>query len=117
MKVLSISRTTLSGWILYLAGKDGDLLDNPSRLGLQELLNDVVAEGTSPNDGEFCVSRHELTLSAVCVKRQLRPSILYLHYLCHPHDVMLVKIIGSSAGYPWKMGMGIQFKVATRYLR
>ncbi len=72
----------ITGWALYLAGKDGDLFDNPSSLILQELLNDIVANATSPNDGKCCVSRHELTLSAaVCVTPQLGSSVLYLHYL------------------------------------
>jgi hypothetical protein len=54
--------------MLYLARKDDDLLDGSGSLVLQELLDDVVTEGTSPNDGEVCVSRHELTLlSGVCV--------------------------------------------------
>ena len=50
----------------YLAGKDDDLLDDPSSLVLQELLNDVDTEGTSPDDGEVGVSRHDLTLFVVC---------------------------------------------------
>jgi hypothetical protein len=32
------------------------------------LLNDVVTEGTSPNDGEVGIPRHESTLFVVCVK-------------------------------------------------
>ena len=55
------------GWILYLASKDDDLVDDPSSLVLQELLDDDVTEVTSPNDGEVFVSRHELTLlSGAC---------------------------------------------------
>jgi hypothetical protein len=30
------------------------------------LLNDVDTDGTGPNDGEVCITRHELTLIAVC---------------------------------------------------
>ena len=52
----------LIGWILYLAGKDDGLLDVSSSLVLEELLNDVATNVTSPSDGEFRVSRHELTL-------------------------------------------------------
>ena len=54
------------GWILYLAGKDDDLLDDTGNLVLQQLLNDVNTESTGPNDGKVCVSRHESTLFAVC---------------------------------------------------
>ena len=55
------------GWIHYLASKDDDLLDDSGSLVLQELPNDIDTEGTSPDDGEICVSGHELTLFAVCV--------------------------------------------------
>ncbi len=55
-----------TGWILYLSGKDDDFLDDPDSLVLQELLNDEVTEDTGPNDGEFCVSSHELPLFVVC---------------------------------------------------
>ena len=51
--------------MLYLAGKDGDLLDDTGSFVLQQLLNDVGTDGTGPNDGEVCVSRHELTLRCV----------------------------------------------------
>src|SRR6267154_6286868 len=54
------------GWILYLTSKDDDLLDGPGSLVLEELLNDVAADRTGTNDGEFHVSRHEVILSAVC---------------------------------------------------
>ena len=43
------------GLILYLASKDDDLLDDSGSFVLQELLNDVVTEGSSPNDGEVCI--------------------------------------------------------------
>jgi hypothetical protein len=67
-KLSHIAHNLIIGWVLYLAGKDNDLLDGPDSLVLQELLNDVVAECTSSNNGEVRVSRHELTLlSAVCV--------------------------------------------------
>ena len=55
-----ITYNLIIGWDTYLAGKDDDLLDDPGSLVLQELLNDEVAGGTGPNDGEFRVSRHEL---------------------------------------------------------
>jgi hypothetical protein len=42
--------------MLYLASKDDDFIDDPGNLVLQELLNDVFADGTSPNDGKVCVS-------------------------------------------------------------
>ena len=45
----------------YLAGKDDNFLDSSGSLVSQELLNDVDAEVTGPDDGEVCVSRHELT--------------------------------------------------------
>jgi hypothetical protein len=45
----------------YLAGKDDNLLDISGSLVFQELLNDVDTEGTGADDGEVCVSRHELT--------------------------------------------------------
>jgi hypothetical protein len=51
--------------LLYLSGKNGDLLDDPSCLFFQELLNDAVADSTCPNDSEFVISGHVLTLSAV----------------------------------------------------
>jgi hypothetical protein len=85
------SAISRSGCILYLAGKNNDLVDDPGSLVLQELLNDVVTDDTSPNDGEVCVSGHELTrLSCVCVI--LGPSVLYpllfilflIHLLSHP---------------------------------
>ena len=50
--VLSISRITIIGWILYLASKDDDIIDDPGSLVLQELLNDVFADGTGPDDGK-----------------------------------------------------------------
>ena len=51
----------------YLAGKDDDLLYCSGSLVFQELLNDVDPESTGPDDGEVCVSRHELTqVFAVC---------------------------------------------------
>lgn len=53
------------GRILYLSGKNGDLLDDPSSLFFQELLDDAVADSTCPNDSEFGISRHDLTLSTV----------------------------------------------------
>jgi hypothetical protein len=62
-------------WILYLAGKDNDLLDDSSSLVLEELLNDVATNGTCPSDGEVCISRHDLGLSAECVI--LEAMILY----------------------------------------
>jgi len=47
------------GQILYLTGKNDNLLDGPSSLVFQELLNDEVAEITGSDDGEVCISRHE----------------------------------------------------------
>jgi hypothetical protein len=57
--------TYTAWWIVYLAGKDDDRLDGPGSLVLQELLNNEGAEGTCTDDGEVCVSRHELTMFAV----------------------------------------------------
>lgn len=54
-----IMYSQIIGSILYLAGKNDNLLDGPSSLVFQELLNDEVAEVTGPNDGEVCISRHE----------------------------------------------------------
>ena len=54
-------------WTLYLTSKDDDLFDNPGSLVPEELLNDVDTDGTGPNDGEFCVSRHGSRLFVVCV--------------------------------------------------
>ena len=48
------------GQILYLASKDNDLLNDPGSLVLEELLDDVAADRTGPNDGEFRVSRHDI---------------------------------------------------------
>ena len=48
-------------------GKEDDLLDDTGSLILQELLNSVVSEGTSPKDGEVRISRHELTQYDMCV--------------------------------------------------
>ena len=55
------------GWIHHLMGKDNDLLDDAGSLVLEELLNDISANVTGPNDGEVRMSRHESTLSTVCV--------------------------------------------------
>jgi hypothetical protein len=66
-----VSYKSIIGYTLYLASKDDDLLDDSGSLILEELLNDVAADGTGPNDGEFGVSRHELILSTV--------SLLYPH--------------------------------------
>jgi hypothetical protein len=52
----------------YLAGKDDDLLHGSGSLVFQELLNDVDTESTGADDGEVCVSRHELTLVFVVCK-------------------------------------------------
>jgi hypothetical protein len=60
-------------WILHLSGEDDEFLDNSGSLVLQELLNDEITEGTGPNDGEFLVSSHKLTLFVVYVI--LRPII------------------------------------------
>ena len=54
-----IMNSLLIRWILYLAGKDDDLLDDSSSLVLEELLNDVATNFTCPNDGKDRVSRHE----------------------------------------------------------
>jgi hypothetical protein len=65
-------------WILYLAGKDDDLLDDASSFVLEELLNDVTTNGTCPSDGKDRVSRHglsKLTLFAVRV-------IFFLDHRC-----------------------------------
>jgi hypothetical protein len=77
-----ITFKAIIGRILYLAGKDDDLLYDPGSLVLKELLNDVVTEGTGPNNGEVCVSRHELpvTLSAACVSSGAF-GLLYLFFL------------------------------------
>ena len=63
--VLSISRITIIGWILYLASKDDDIIDDPGSLVLQELLNDVFADGTGPDDGKVLVTRHAETVLSV----------------------------------------------------
>ena len=57
-----ITYNGIIGWVVYLAGKDHDLLDRPGSLVFQELLNDEGANGTSTSDGEVCVSRHDLTM-------------------------------------------------------
>jgi hypothetical protein len=44
----------------YLAGEDDHILDDPGSLVLQELPNDVAADDTGPDNGEVCVSRHEI---------------------------------------------------------
>jgi hypothetical protein len=49
----------------YLTSKDDELFDDPGSLVLEELLNDVVADRTGANDGEFRVSRHEVILFAM----------------------------------------------------
>jgi hypothetical protein len=81
----SAHHVRLNYWIesiLYLTSKDDDLLDDPGSLFLEELLNDVVADGTGPNDGEFRVSRHEVMLSAVCaVFGSIASSYFALFYL------------------------------------
>ena len=46
--------------LLYLAGKDDDLLDDSISLVLEGLLNDVATNFTCPSDGKDRVSRHEL---------------------------------------------------------
>ena len=50
----------------YLASEDDDLFDDSGSLILEELLNDVVADRTCPNDSEFRVFRHEV-ISICCV--------------------------------------------------
>jgi len=40
-------------WIIYLAGKDDDLVDDSTSLVLKELLNDVTTNVTCPSDGEM----------------------------------------------------------------
>jgi hypothetical protein len=86
----------------YLAGKDDDLLDDSSSLVLKEVLNDVATNGTCPSDGKDRVSRHELTVSTVCVifsTQMLR--LLYLsffrgkYYLSH--IVILRKLLSELA--------------------
>jgi hypothetical protein len=62
---------------LYLAGKDDDLIDDPGSLVLQELLNDVVADGTGPSDGEVLVSRHELKMCVIFESIRALPSSIY----------------------------------------
>ncbi len=54
-----IMHNIIIGWILYLAGKDSNLLDGSNSLVLEELLNDEAAKVTGPDDGEVCVSRHD----------------------------------------------------------
>jgi hypothetical protein len=77
--------------MLYLAGKDDDLLDNSSGLFLKELLDDVATNGTRPGDGEVCISRHEVTLSTVrviLVHRHFASSLYTLSepsIICHTH--------------------------------
>ena len=65
--------------MLYLAGKDNDLLDNSSSLVLEELLNDVATNGSCPSDGEVRVARHELIQSTLCAFQstdvQFRPPL------------------------------------------
>ena len=68
-------------WILYLAGKDDDLLDDSSCLVLEELLDDVGTNVTCSSDGKFRVSRHGLGLSTVRVifrPQMLRPPLFVL---------------------------------------
>ncbi len=66
--LLSKSHATEHNLSSYLAGEDDDLLDDPSSLVLQELLDDVASDVTSPNDSKVCVSRHELRLVGIhCV--------------------------------------------------
>jgi hypothetical protein len=98
-----IMNNLLIRWILYLAGKDDDLLDDSSSLVLEELLNDVTTNGTCPSDGEVRVSRHELTLlSTVRVifsLQMLRGSSIYplsepRGLICHSHTVMVTKSLG-----------------------
>ena len=43
----------------YLASKNDDLVDDPGSLVLQELLDDVLTDGASPNNCEGFVSGHE----------------------------------------------------------
>jgi hypothetical protein len=90
-------------WILYLAGKDDDLLDDSSSLVLEELLNDVAPNGTCPSDGEVRVSGHEVTLLTVRVifsLQMLRGSSIYTlseprGLICHSHTVMVTKSLGE----------------------
>ena len=51
----------------YLTGKDDNILDGPRSPVPQELRNDVAADDTGPDNGEVCVSRHEMRLSH-CVR-------------------------------------------------
>ena len=74
--------------MLYLAGKDDDLLDDSSSLVLEELLNDVATNVTCPSDGEVRVSRHEcmschyVTIHRAC---DFQSSFGAEYYLSQPH--------------------------------
>ena len=96
-----MTRNIIIRWILYLAGKDNNLLDGASSLVLQELLNDVSANVTSPNDGKVCVSRHELMFSVVTVCVILGATVaIYLSITYYNvGDVTLTKLLGSSVRY------------------
>ena len=48
-----ITNNLLIRWIFYLAGKDDDLLDDSSNLVLEELLNNVATNGSSPATAKF----------------------------------------------------------------
>ena len=91
----------LNRWILYLAGKDDDLVDDSSSLVLKELLNDVATNGTCPSDDEVLVSRHELTLSTVGVIFSPDASPSSIYHLSEPRSqalsviVMLTKLLGA----------------------
>ncbi len=80
----------------YLASKDDNFLNVSGSFVLQELLDDVVTEGTSPNDGEVCVSGHEI-LCVVLRGIHASPSTIYPLSECesvqrHPSSyVMLTK--------------------------
>jgi hypothetical protein len=50
----------------YLAGKDDNILDDPGSPVPQELRNDVAADDTGPDNGEVCVSGHEILSHCVC---------------------------------------------------
>ena len=73
----------------YLAGKDDHILNNPGSLVLQELRNDVAADDTGPDDGEVCVSRHEIL--SHCMRDSSDhwcgslPSYTYVLSLSHEH--------------------------------
>jgi hypothetical protein len=72
----------------YLAGKNDHILDDPGGLVLQELRNDVAADDTGPDNGEVCVSGHEILSDCVCDL-----PFLYLYPFSEPTSIHLGHIM------------------------